>query len=57
MIALAGHAVYSPQRGRGEVKHNWMGKEGYAAAQNFNRKWNSEFWKKEELDERIQFIV
>ena len=28
-----------------------MGKEGYAAAQNFNWKWNSEFYKKEELEE------
>ena len=28
-----------------------MGKEGYAAVQNFNWKWNSEFYKKEELEE------
>ena len=28
-----------------------MGKEGYAPAQNFNWKWNSEFYKKEELEE------
>ena len=41
-----------------------MGKEGYAAAQNFNWKWNSEFYKKEELEENsiyslnhVQYIM
>ena len=47
---MAGHVVYSPQRRRGEGKHDWMGKEGYAAAQG-NWKWNYKYYKKEELEE------
>ena len=52
IIPLAGHAVYSPLRRRGEGKHDWLAisKEGYAAAQG-NWKWNSEFYEKEELEE------
>ena len=52
---MADHPVYSPQRRRGEGKNNWMSKEGYVAAEG-NWKWNSAFYKMEELEE-IRFII
>ena len=42
-LYLAGQAVYSRQRQRGEGKHNWMGKECYAIAQG-NWKLEMKLW-------------